>query len=109
VKLTVSPALSVVLPGGEDTVKGNAGAVKPVIVTGFADTFVNVTSWLTTGPPMGWRVKSAEGGDALSGLVAARPCPFSDATAVGPELLAVRVPVSAPRALGVKVTGTVMV
>jgi hypothetical protein len=109
VKLSVLPGLSVALLGGFDTVNGNTGAVKPVIATGFAETFLNVTTWWTTGPPIGWIVKLAEVGVAVSRDEALRPWPLSVTTAVGPVLLAVSVPLSAPMAFGVKVIGTVIV
>src|ERR1022692_1657361 len=65
VKLTLAPGPSVPSAGGLVTAKGNAGALKPVMVTGLAETLVNLTGRGTVGPPMGWAAKSAALGEAL--------------------------------------------
>jgi len=52
-KLILAPGLIVALAGGFGTANGNAGGMKPVMVTALVETFVNVTDWLTIGPPIG--------------------------------------------------------
>ena len=87
-------------------VKGIEGGLKPVMLTELPDVLVKVTSWVTTGPPMGWAAKFIAAGTACNVDVELRPWPLSDSTDVPPVKFAVSVPGSDPRALGVNVTGT---
>jgi len=72
---------------------------------GLEATFVKVMGIVTSLPPIATGEKSAAVGENTG---VASPCPLNVISDVPPAKIAVSVPVFAPRAVGVNVTGTVM-
>src|SRR5665213_4361726 len=97
------------MDGKTVTLNGNVGNPNPVTSMVFKEMFVKVTFIVTGLWPIGTGPKSADVGEMVNDALAVSPCPLKLTSDVAPVASAVSVPGFAPRAVGVNVTGTVMV
>jgi hypothetical protein len=94
--------------GGLTTSNGGAGVLKLFNVMAVDERLVTVTGIETGAPLMGCGSNATASGDQLSEGLVLSPSPLNVTADVSPVILAVSIPSLAPNALGVKVTGTVM-
>ena len=107
---TLAPAAIVVPAAGAPvTEKGAVGSFKAWTVCVVEPVLVKVTDELTACDPPGTVPKLTFGGEVPIGTVGACPVPLTGMVATPLSVVALKVPVTRPSCVGVKVMGTVIV